>query len=211
MITRGSLSLWRIIGGATALLAIVAITAQARVLAESGRLDIVNFLSYFTIQSNLIGIIALLGAASFRTRPRPAWLDWLRGASVVYLTVTFLVVLLLLQNVDVGLQLAWVDFVLHKLVPVGVVVDWVLDPPRTRLSTRDALLWLAYPLTWLAYTLVRGAAVGWYPYPFLDPAHAGGYGSVAVTSLIILVAGAVLSLVVARLGNRLAPGSVPSS
>jgi len=39
---------------------------------------------------------------------------------------------------------------------------------------------------------------------FLDPAHAGGDGSVAVTSLIILIAGAGVSLAVAWRGNRLA-------
>jgi hypothetical protein len=27
---------------------------------------------------------------------------------------------------------------------------------------------LAYPIAWLAYTFVRGAATGCYPYPFLD-------------------------------------------
>ena len=43
----------------------------------------------------------------------------------------------------------------------------------------------AYPLIWLMYTMVRGefvadpsgAAPYWYPYPFLDPHGAGGWGS----------------------------------
>jgi len=108
------------------------------------------------------------------------------------LTVTFVVVIVLLQNVDVGLQLAWVDFVLHKLFPIVVVADFILDPPAARLSIRDGLVWLVYPLVWLAYTLIRGPIAGWYPYPFLDPDHAGGYGAVAVTSVVILVAGAAL-------------------
>jgi hypothetical protein len=187
-------------GGVAVVLA--AIVAQMKVLGDAGRLDAVNFLSFFTIQSNLIGAVALAATAVYGDR-RPRWVDWLRGAAVVYLTITFVVVIALLQGIDVGLQLAWVDFALHKLSPVIILLDFVIDPPRTRLSMRDALLWLVYPLIWLAYTLVRGAAVGWYPYPFLDPAHAGGYGSVAVTSLVILLAGAVLSLAVAWLGNRL--------
>jgi len=181
---------------------LVAVAAQMKTLADNGALDVVNFFSFFTIQSNLIGVAAL-AATAVTPAPRPRWLEWLRGAAVVYLTVTFIVVIALLQGVDVGLQLLWVDFALHKLMPLIVVVDFVLDPPRTRLSTRDALLWLVFPLIWLAYTLIRGPIAGWYPYPFLDPAH-GGYGPVAVTSLVILVAGAVLSLAVAWLGNRLA-------
>ena len=73
------------------------------------------------------------------------------------------------------LQLVWVDVVLHKIFPIVVVLDWILDPPMTRLTFRDALLWLVFPLAWIGLTLVRGAIDGWYPYPFLDPAN-GGYG-----------------------------------
>ena len=59
------------------------------------------------------------------------------------------------------------------------MLDWIVDPPTDRLSLRDGLLWLVFPLVWTALTLVRGAVDGWYPYPFLDPAN-GGYGQVAV-------------------------------
>ena len=200
------IAMLRILGGLTALLAIVAITAQARVLSDAGSLDVVNFLSFFTIQCNLIGIVALLGTASFGSRPRPAWLEWLRGAATVYLTVTFVVVILLLQGIDVGLQLAWVDFVLHKLTPVVMVATWILDPPVHRISTRDAFPGSCTRCSGSCTRSFAAPTVGWYPYPFLDPAHSGGYGSVAVTSLIILVAGAVLSLAVAWLGNRLGAG-----
>ena len=93
----------------------------------------------------------------------------------MYLTVTFFVVIVLLSGVDVQLDLVWVDVVLHKLFPVVVVLDWLVDPPMVRLTNRDALLWLVYPIVWVVVTLVRGAADGWYPYPFLDPAK-GGYG-----------------------------------
>jgi len=192
----------RVVRAATALVAIAAIVIQAQTLADAGSLDLINFLSFFTIQSNVIGIVVLLLLAARSPGARPFWLESLRGAATVYLTVTFVVVLLLLQNVDVGLQLAWVDFVLHKLTPVVLMADWLLDPPTVRLIGRAALSWLAYPLVWLAYTMVRGAIAGWYPYPFLDPAH-GGYGQVTVTVLVILAASAVLCLAVAWLGSRL--------
>ena len=195
----------RLVRIATALVAIAAIVVQAKTLADAGKLDLVNFLSYFTIQSNLIGIAVLLILAVRAPGPRPRWLESLRGAATVYLTITFIVVILLLSNVDVGLQLAWVDFALHKLTPVVIVLEWLLDPPTVRLSRRDGLGWLVFPLIWLAYTLVRGPIAGWYPYPFLDPAH-GGYGQVAITSLVILIAGAAVCLFVAWLGNRLASG-----
>jgi hypothetical protein len=194
--------LWRLVRGATASLAIVAIFVQAKTLADAGALDVVNFFSYFTIQANLIGIAVLLIMAAVGSRHRPVGLEGLRGAATVYLTVTFVVVIALLQNVDVGLQLGWVDVVLHKLTPVVIVLDWLIDPPFVPIGWRRALTWLAYPLVWLGYTLVRGSIVGWYPYPFLNPAN-GGYGQVATTVVIVLVASAVVCLFYAWLGTVL--------
>jgi hypothetical protein len=174
----------------TGVLTLIAIGAQLKTTADANALNPVNFFSYFTIQSNLIGAAVLLYLA-VRRGERSARVDWWRGAASVYLTITFFVVIFLLSTTDVGLQLPWVDFVLHKLVPVVVVADYVIDPPRVRLSISDGLLWLVFPLLWLAYTMIRGPIAGWYPYPFLDPAD-GGYGPVAVTVVAILVAGAVV-------------------
>ncbi len=199
-----------LVRGFFGLLTLVAIAAQLKVAADAGVLNLVNFFSYFTIQSNLIGAGVLLFLAVRGDAPRSARVDWWRGAASVYLTVTFAVVILLLSKVDVGLQLPWVDFVLHKLIPVVVVADFVLDPPASRLSLRDGLLWLAYPIVWLAYTMVRGPIAGWYPYPFLDPAS-GGYGTVAVTGVAILVAGAILCAVYVAIGNARAGGRSPAA
>ncbi len=194
--------LWRLIRGATALVAIVAIVVQAKTLADAGVLDVVNFFSYFTIQSNLIGVAVLLVLAAQGSRHRPAGLEGLRGAATVYLTVTYVVVVALLKGVDVGLQLPWVDVALHELTPVVIVLDWLIDPPSVPIGWRRSLGWLLYPLAWLVYTLVRGAIVGWYPYPFLNPAN-GGYGQVAVTTVVILVASAAVCTFYAWLGTQL--------
>ena len=112
--------------------------------------------------------------------------DLLRGAAVVYLVVTFVVVILFLSGEDLQVAVPWVDFIVHKLVPVYLVIDWLIDPPSTRLTGRQTMAWLVFPLIWVAVTLVRGAVDGWYPYPFLDPAH-GGYASVAVYVVGIFV------------------------
>lgn len=183
----------------TGVLTLVAIGAQLKTTADAGVLNPINFFSYFTIQSNLIGAVVLLYLA-VRGGVRSARVEWWRGAACVYLTVTFFVVIVLLSHTDVGLQLPWVDFVLHKLVPVVVVADYLLDPPRARVTISDGLLWLVFPLAWLGYTMVRGPIAGWYPYPFLDPAD-GGYGPVAATVVAILVAGAMLCAVFVWLGN----------
>ena len=191
-------------------LVVVAIVAQAILLADEGVFDATRFFAFFTIQSNLIGVAAFAWLVASRGRPRTRGLELLRGASAVYLTITFFVVIFLLSGVDVQLQLGWVDFVLHKLFPVVVVLDWVLDPPRTRLTYRDALLWLAYPLAWTALTIIRGAIDGWYPYPFLNPAN-GGYGQVAVMVVAITAAFLLIAAITVLIGNRRSQGSGSAS
>jgi len=51
---------------------------------------------------------------------------------------------------------------------------------------RIGLAWLLYPLAYLVYTLIRGAQVDWYPYPFLDVSR-HGYGGVLLNCAVMLV------------------------
>ncbi|HYH93643.1 MAG TPA: Pr6Pr family membrane protein [Candidatus Saccharimonadales bacterium] len=125
------------------------------------------------------------------------------------MTVTFVVYGLLLSGTDVDTQLAWVNDVVHRLFPLVVIADWLVDPPQHRISFRDSLIWLVFPLAWTWYTLIRGAIVGWYPYPFLDPAN-GGYGTVAGYVVGIFVFGIVLCAVIAALGSALAARRRPA-
>ena len=201
-----------VVRAASVVVVLAAIVAQAIVLADAGAFDASRFFAFFTIQSNLIGVAAFTWMLATRGRERSRGLDLLRGAAAVYLTVTFFVVIFLLSGVDVQLQLVWVDVVLHKIFPIVVVLDWIVDPPRTRLTARSAVLWLVYPLVWTALTLVRGAADGWYPYPFLDPAH-GGYGQVAVTVVAVVVEFVAIAAVIIAIGNargRTAPATQPA-
>jgi len=185
---------------ASVVLVLVAIAAVALHLANSGDFDPTRFFAFFTIQSNLIGVAVFVWLIARRNKPRSRRFELLRGAAAVYLTVTFFVVIFLLSGADVQLDLAWVDFVVHKLFPVIVVLDWFLDPPVSRLAYRDVLVWLVYPLIWTGLTLVRGAVDGWYPYPFLDPAN-GGYGQVAVIVVAIIVGFLAVSAAIIAVGN----------
>ncbi len=185
------------------LLTFFAIGVQARALADAGAFEPANFFSYFTILSNILGATLLLVGAIRWQAGHSMRIDLLRGAAVVYLIVTFLVVILLLSGAELSLAIGWVDDVLHKVIPIVVTIDWIVDPPATRLTFRQSLLWLAFPVVWLVYTLVRGPIAQWYPYPFLDPAH-GGYGSVALYCVAILAGFVVLSAIVRFVGNAMA-------
>lgn len=181
-------------------LGVAAIATQLADLAGKGVLNPINFFSYFTILSNTLAVVVLFaGATVWRNRPTPAS-DVIRGAAVLYMTVTLIVFALLLSGTDVDTAIPWVNAVVHQLLPVVMIADWVIDPPTTRLTVRQGLTWLLPPLVWIVYTMIRGPIAGWYPYPFLDPAN-GGYASVAVTTLVILAGGAILSVILVTVGN----------
>src|SRR5260221_7878465 len=145
------------------LLTIAAITTHLTDLAAKGTLDLVSYFSYFTIQSNLIATAVLLfGAARWRAARSSAF-DLARGGAVVYMSITGIVFTLLLSGTDVDTAIPWVNTVVHQLMPIVLVVDWLLDPPAVHLTFRQGLLWLSYPLVWIVYILVRGAIVSKYP------------------------------------------------
>ena len=192
-----------------ALLGLVAIGYQIWVLVDETDFKPGNFFSFFTIESNLASIALLLYLAATAGRARAPGnqgrLDLARGAVTLYMATTGVVYGLLLSGYTAELQTAviWVDNVVHRIMPVVMVVDWIIDPPRTALTLRRALVWLVFPVVYLVYSLVRGPLVDWYPYPFLDPdwPDGSGYPGVAVTALGIAVGVLAFSWVIVRLGE----------
>ena len=186
---------------------LIAIVYQLAGFGGTG-VSVVTYLSFFTVQSNLIAAAVLLWNGVWPARGGPQGRrDLIRGAAVLYLAITGVVYALLLSayNAQAEGALFWINLLLHYVAPLALFVDWLIDPPATALPFRRALLWVVYPLLYLAYTLLRGALIGWYPYPFLDPGAVGGYGGVFVFSAVTLLgAVAFIGLLVAlprRLGR----------
>ena len=80
----------------------------------------------------------------------------------------------------------WDNTVLHYIMPIVIIIDWLLLPPAAAVALGTALIWLAFPLAYLVYSLIRGPIAHWYPYPFMDP-DTHGYLGVAITSVVIAV------------------------
>ena len=192
-----------------ALLALVAVIAQFAHGAGRDTFSPVNFLSFFTIQSNLLAVVALTITGVRALRGQPSDTVLLRALATFCMTTTGIVYVTLLRGLEDTLQtpIPWINTVLHYVMPVVVFLDWVLDRPRPALPFTRALLVLIYPIAWVVYSLVRGAIVGWYPYPFLD-VDALGYAEVLLTCLVLAVAMVVLVWVLARI-TRLAPKDAP--
>jgi hypothetical protein len=175
------------------------------VIAIRTDFGLVNFFSYFTTLSNLFASTVFIVGAVRILRGKSSTSGWeaVRGASVVYMAFVGIVFNTLLGDADLGGLLPWVNIVHHTLMPLFVVVDWLLLPPRIRVSLRTAFLWVLVPVAYTVYSVVRGAAVGFYCYPFFNPAAVGGYGGVAIYCLALLATFIVLALLIRVVGNLL--------
>ncbi|WP_449279419.1 Pr6Pr family membrane protein [Leucobacter sp. GX0328] len=163
-------------------------------------LDILNFFSFFTIESNLLAMVVLLAQAIGRARGRAGGraLHVAVLCATTYMVITGIVYNTVLRSIELpqGTTLGWSNEMLHLIAPLWMLIDWLLTARTRELRFAHIGVVVIYPVVWLAYTLMRGPATlnqgtgagQWYPYPFLDPAHAGGYGAVAVACVLVAVA-----------------------
>lgn len=185
-------------------LGVLVIVALAVQFAHSSRSPVfspVNFFSYFTNLSNIVGALLFI-YCGLRAEARSLTVDLLRGAATVYLATTGIVYNLLLTDVSVGIVIPWVNTVIHAIMPLAAVIDWLVFPPSNKLRFAQTWVWLIFPLAYLAYSLIRGPIANWYPYPFLDPDKVGGYAGVAAYAIAIAAALVGLVFGVMWLGNR---------
>lgn len=196
---RSSVSLGRLVLAALSLAGVIT-QLSVSVAADFG---VVNFFSYFTILSNLFASYVFIVSAIRLSRGYIATTSdvAIRGASVVYMLFVGIVFNTLLTGADLGGLKPWINVVHHMVMPVAVIVDWLVWPPRRTISMRTGMLWLAFPAIYTVYSLVRGAITGWYPYPFFSP-KSQGYGGVAIYCVVLLVAFFLVTLLVRWTGNR---------
>lgn len=170
------------------LLGLAAITTQLFTSIELGR-SIPNFFSFFTIQSNILVALLLLLIGFCNLKGITGNIAFLRGAATLYIAMTGVIYFLLLSGNNEALQttIPWVNIVLHYLMPIAVVADWIFFPAQHNVPFKRAVLWLIYPFIYMVYSFIRGAITGWYPYPFLNPTTTG-WPTVAAISLIIAIA-----------------------
>ncbi len=183
------------------LLALMALTAIGYDVTAGPGVSDGDYFSYFTVLSNLFAAAMLLHGALRPAPTRSRTVELLRGAAVVYILTTGIVYLLLLSGHAPAYP--WVNAILHYLMPVAVTLDWLSDPPSVRLDpARTIVIWMAFPLLYVLYTLARGAIVDWYPYFFVNPHRSGGYLLVAGDCLAVGIGIAALIATTTWAGNR---------
>lgn len=207
--TRSSGLVVRVWFAVVAALGAWATAGQAIRAASEGR-SLVNYFSYFTIESNVLVVVAAVVIAR-RARVDGWWQPvYLAGLVGIVITGTVYHLLLAGQQTLQGIEV-WYDLVLHTLVPAGSVIGFFLLRPRLG---RRAWWFLAWPVAWVAWTLVRGALgdpqfVGPdgepplpVPYDFLD-AGTAGWGAVVVTLCLIAGFAVAIAAAVLTLGRRI--------
>lgn len=182
-----------------AFLGFSALVTEIATLVAEHRFNADDFFSYFTVEANTLAVISLvLGSFATATGLTGRGLDYFRGAVTLYMTTTILIFIVLLSGYPSSELTAvpWDNTVLHYLMPIFIIIDWLINPPRRAVPYRSAVLWLAFPLAYLGYSLIRGHFVHWYPYPFMDPSYRGYLGLV-ITAVVIAVILAVITWIVA--------------
>ncbi|WP_300008845.1 Pr6Pr family membrane protein [Pseudonocardia sp.] len=198
----------------TAVAAVVALALQIPISAADtdGAFDtpaarVANLFTLFTVLTTLVVAASCLQCA---LRPGLVSTFWrtLRVDAVLGIVIVAVVYHTLLaglddpQGTEVVVNLLW-----HTAVPIATVLGWLAFGPRGRVDVRVVAWSALYPLAWLAFTLARGAVIGWYPYPFVDVAELG-YAQVAlnclgITALFLSLATALMAV------DRILPGAAP--
>ena len=193
-------------------LQLVLVIQGHRVLDEQHPPDLatrlVRYCSYLTIWANALVAWSTLTLALGRDRDTRVWRALRLDAVVLILLAGVVHFFFLRPLLDLhGWDLV-ADRTLHMVVPAFAVVGWLVLGPRGRASRADLGPFLVIPIGWLAYTLVRGALVSWYPYPFID-VDAHGYGPVLLNCLGVAALTLVFAVGAVWLDPRLGPRAEP--
>lgn len=166
---------------------------------------VIQILSFFTIQSNLLAGVSLwaLLLKPSNTLYRFFSRGYVIGGICLYIIVVGLVYNIILRSLwhPTGLfKLA--DELLHSVNPLLFVIYWLFFARSENLKWKQSIYWLGFPFLYLIYTLIRGAITRSYPYPFIDAVKLG-YGQVLISSLVLLIVFLVLGLLLIFVSRKM--------
>lgn len=175
---------------------------------------IVNFFSFFTVQSN-IAVAITTGMLAWRPDRSSTIFRVFRLDAVICIAVTGVVFHLALASLQelTGWD-ALADAILHTISPIVCVLGWLVFGPRGRLDDRVVRFAILAPLCWLGYALVYGATTKdrhgnhYYAYPFMN-VEVHGYVVALIRCALVAVLFLALAYGALFLDRRL-PGRPPA-
>jgi hypothetical protein len=188
---RRTVGILRLIAGATL---VVALVFQITEKAVNNDLIADQYFSYFTILATILAIVVLIvgGVLALRHPVDPVAYTVARMSVTTYAVVTALVYNVLLRGIpDEGFIVSpWPGEIMHVWIPLFLLLDWLFSPGRPALRWTGLRIVVIFPLVWIAFTLVRGAITGWFPYPFLEPST----GILSIALYILGIAALIIGL-----------------
>jgi len=156
---------------------------------------VARFFIFFTILTNLFVAICLTSRAINSSKGKFFSRPSVLAALGVYIFIVGLVYNVVLRKlwIPTGNQKV-ADELLHVAVPVLYLVYWLLFAPKYSLQWTHAFVWLCYPAAYVVYALLRGAAEGFYPYPFLD-INESGIAKVLLNIAMLLMVFAIVAFI----------------
>ena len=163
------------------------------------------FFSFFTVLTNIAAALVytavLSGHPAWFTRPPVATAV---AVAISVVSITYATILAQLWQPAGWLFVA--DATLHYVAPVVFVLWWLAFGRSGTSRLADIPRWLAYPLIYLAFVMLRGTMLAQYPYPFLD-LTVKSTSQVATASVLMLGLFLIVSLAAVAADRMLpAPG-----
>lgn len=165
---------------------------------------LVRFFSYFTIDSNLM--VAICATVIFLL-PKTAIGTFFKKPSVITAITVYITVVALIYNTV--LRFLWVlsgwssvlNELLHVVIPLLFLIYWIYFVPKQLLKWGNIWGWLAFPLVYICFVLVRGNYASFYPYPFLNITKLG-LQQVILNCIFITLLFLTLFLAFVAIGKR---------
>jgi hypothetical protein len=170
-----------------------------------------DMLSYYTVQSNIIVLLFFVGLVIYNLKHRgeelPPNYYTIKGAVITCITLTLLIFHFVLRPMlfsmaaDAEYATSLPNVLVHYVVPLMTIVDWLLFDRKGAFRKLDPLFWTIIPWAYLGFSLIRAqfatfAATGSrYPYFFID-IDKYGVGGVAINVLCIAVGYVALGYVI---------------
>lgn len=158
---------------------------------------LVKFFSFFTILTNILVAVALTCAtiqrhcAGHRFFRSPVVCSGIT-VSIVLVGIAYNLLLRHLWQPEGWQRVA--DELLHDVMPVAFLLYWWLYVPKGSLRLIHVLMWMAYPVIYFAYVLLRGDLIGDYMYPFIDVGTIG-FTQAFINALGVLAGFVLMGLV----------------
>lgn len=171
--------------------AVVAIAVQLVSIGQVADYQLVSFLSLFAVQSGIlvaglliaVGMLMLLG--SREDLPR---LALFRGAATLYAFMAGIFYILPVSEPSLQL-LPWVEIMLHYIIPIAVMTDWLVFTPHF-IPTKKAMIWLLFPAIYVIYGLIRSFFDEGHSHSFLNGMTSDYISAIWAAVLVMVCAGA---------------------